>query len=173
MFGTLSLHASARHFLRCKRDQESSCQPEQITCVPCSPSGAVPVEKDVALDCCKIRKCDIYNVIGVIKCLHMATKLQLPGELLQVIGKRVRTQRLAQGLPMRELAAMAGLSLGALRHLETDGHCSLETLVRTVQALGLAGELDDLFVLQRQSIAKMERAEAAQQRQRAPRRSKS
>ena len=84
----------------------------------------------------------------------------------------MRAQRLAQGLPQRELAQMAGLSLGALRKLEGSGQSSLETLVRVVQALGLAGELEDLFVLQRQSIAQMEQAEAARQRQRAPRRKK-
>jgi transcriptional regulator with XRE-family HTH domain len=85
----------------------------------------------------------------------------------------MRAQRLAQGLPQRELAQMAGLSLGALRKLESSGQCSLETLVRAVQALGLAGELEDLFALKRLSIAQMEQAEVANQRQRAPRRRQS
>lgn len=91
-------------------------------------------------------------------------------EILQTLGQRVRAQRLAQGLPQRELAQMAGLSLGALRKLEGSGQSSLETLVRAVQALGLVNELEDLFVLKRQSIAQMEQAEAVSQRQRAPRR---
>jgi hypothetical protein len=39
-----------------------------------------------------------------------------------------------------------------------------------VQALGLSAELDELFVLKRQSIAQMEQAQAVEQRQRAPRR---
>lgn len=90
-------------------------------------------------------------------------------EVLQALGQRLRAQRLAQGLPQHALAEMAGLSLGALRKLESSGQSSLETLVRTVQALGLVNELEDLFVLQRQSIAQMALAEAASQRQRAPR----
>ncbi len=65
---------------------------------------------------------------------------------------------------------MAGLSLGALRKLESNGQSSLETVIRVVQALGLVDELEELFVLKRQSIAQMEQAEAADQRQRAPRR---
>jgi len=93
-----------------------------------------------------------------------------PGEILRVLGERLRTQRLAQGLPQRELAQMAGLSLGALRKLESSGQSSLETLVRAVQALGLTHELEDLFVLKRQSIAQMEKTETANQRQRARRR---
>ena len=64
---------------------------------------------------------------------------------------------------------MAGLSLGALRKLETDGQCSLETLVRAAQALGLLEALEDLFVLKRQSIAQMEQVEVVRRRQRAPR----
>ena len=88
-------------------------------------------------------------------------------QILAVLGARLRAQRLAQNLPQRELALMAGLSLGALRKLEATGQTSLETLVRVVQALGLAGELDDLFVLKRASIAQMEQAEVAQLRKRA------
>ena len=65
---------------------------------------------------------------------------------------------------------MAGLSLGALRKLESSGQCSLETVVRVIQSLGVVDELEDLFVLKRQSIAQTERAELATQRQRAPRR---
>jgi len=84
--------------------------------------------------------------------------------------KVARAQRLAQGVPQRELAQMAGISPGALRKLEHSAQSSLETLVRTAQALGLVNELDDLFVFKRQSIAQMEKAQAADQRQRAPRR---
>lgn len=91
-------------------------------------------------------------------------------EILQTLGHRLREHRLAQNLPQSRLAGMAGLSLGALRNLESSGHCSLDTLVAVVQALGLTGELGDLFVLKRQSIAQMEQAEAARKRQRASRR---
>lgn len=103
----------------------------------------------------------------------MALDLATPVEILQTLGGRLRLQRLAQNLSQRELARMAGLSLGAVRKLEHDGQCSLETLVRALQALGLLGELEELFVLRRQSIAQMELAEQARQRQRAPRRRRS
>ena len=100
----------------------------------------------------------------------MSLNLAPSREIRQVLGQRVRAQRLAQGLPQRELAQMAGLSLGALRKLESTGQSSLETLIRAVQALGLVDELESLFVLKRQSIAQMEQAQAVEQRQRAPRR---
>lgn len=100
----------------------------------------------------------------------MSLVLQPTAELLQTLGQRLRSQRLAQALPQRELAQMAGLSLGALRKLEGSGQCSLETLIRVVQALGLVDELEHLFVPRRQTIAQMELAEGVQQRQRAPRR---
>lgn len=100
----------------------------------------------------------------------MSFNLMPASEVLQALGLRVRTQRLAQGVPQRELAQMAGLSLGALRKLENSGQSSLETLVRAAQALGLMDELEQLFMLKRQSIAQMEKAEAVSQRQRAPRR---
>ena len=99
----------------------------------------------------------------------MSFILSLPNEILCELGARLRMQRLAQSLSQRELAHMAGLSLGALRKLETDGQCSLETLVRAAQALGLLEALEDLFVLKRQSIAQMEQVEVVRRRQRAPR----
>ncbi len=100
----------------------------------------------------------------------MAFTLSLTTEILQALGARLRAQRLAQALSQRDLAQMAGLSLGALRKLEHDGRCSLETLVRVVQALGLVDELAGLFLLKRESIAQMEQAAAVGRRQRAPRR---
>ena len=100
----------------------------------------------------------------------MAFTLATAHEILQALGQRVRAQRLAQALSQQDLARMAGLSLGALRKLESNGQSSLETVIRVVQALGLVDELEELFVLKRQSIAQMEQAEAADQRQRAPRR---
>lgn len=100
----------------------------------------------------------------------MTFQLSSPLEILHTLGQRLRAQRLAQSLTQREVAQRAGLSLGALRKLETDGQCSLETWVRVAQTLGLLEELNDLFVLKRQSIAQMEQAQQAQRRQRAPRR---
>lgn len=100
----------------------------------------------------------------------MAFVLSVPAEIMSVLGTRLRAQRLAQALSQRDLAQMAGLSLGALRKLEHDGQCSLETLIRVIQALGLVEELEDLFVLKRQSIVQMEQTEAVSQRKRAPRR---
>lgn len=100
----------------------------------------------------------------------MSLGLAPTDEILLTLGQRLRAQRLAQGVSQQELAQMAGLSLGALRKLESSGQCSLETFVRTVQALGLIDELETLFVLKRQSIAQMEQAELAHRRQRAPRR---
>lgn len=96
--------------------------------------------------------------------------LLTPAELCAELGRRLRAQRLAQGLAQEVLAARAGVSGGALKKLEKDGQAQVLTLVRVVHALGLGAELAPLFRLQLQaSIADMERAQAAQ-RKRAPRR---
>jgi len=112
----------------------------------------------------------VYNAISRLSAIKMSFNLNSPAEIQRILAERLRLQRLAQGLPQRELAAMAGLSLGALRKLEKSGQCSLQTLLRAVQALGLSAELEDLFVLRRQTIAEMEAAEQVVQRRRAPRR---
>lgn len=89
-------------------------------------------------------------------------------EILRELGERLRQQRLAQQLSQQDLAQMAGLALGTVKKLEHSGVSSLATVVRVVQALGLANDLQGLFVLQRNSIAQMVHA-AQSQRQRAPR----
>lgn len=100
----------------------------------------------------------------------MTFTLATPEDIMCALGARLREQRLAQALSQLDLSQMAGLSLGAVRKLERDGQCSLETLIRAAHALGVTAELEDLFLLKRQSIAQMKQAEAASQRQRAPRR---
>lgn len=98
----------------------------------------------------------------------MDPALATPNEILHELGGRLRQQRLAQQLSQQELAAMAGVALGTIKKLENSGGSSLETVVRVVQALGLADELQPLFVLKRNSIAQMLQA-AQPLRQRAPR----
>ena len=95
--------------------------------------------------------------------------LSTPAEIGRELGARLRAQRLAQELTQDELARRAGLSGSTIKALESKGQASLGSLLHVVLALGLADELQGLFVLKLQSIAQMERAERAQ-RQRAPRR---
>jgi transcriptional regulator with XRE-family HTH domain len=89
-------------------------------------------------------------------------------EILQELGARLRAQRLAQSLTQQQLADMASVSLGTIKTLERSGSSSLETLVRVVQALGLADDLASLFELKLDSIAHMQALSQAQ-RQRASR----
>ncbi|PPU78209.1 MULTISPECIES: helix-turn-helix domain-containing protein [Xanthomonas] len=96
-------------------------------------------------------------------------------ELMEVLGQRLRSQRIAQSLTQSELATRAGVSGSAIKTLESTGATTLETMVRIVHALGLVDALADLFSLQpTASIAAMEKAQAAQrQRVRHPLRSAS
>lgn len=80
------------------------------------------------------------------------------------LGLRLRAQRLAQDLKQAELAARAGVSTGTVRNLEHKGQASLESLLRIVGALGLAGGLAELFVLRSNSIKEMEATSAGRQR---------
>lgn len=89
-------------------------------------------------------------------------------EIRLELGRRLRTQRLAQGLSQVELAQRAGIGVNTLKLLEGKGKCTFENFIRTVLGLGLADQLQSLLLLQIDSIAQMERAEQAR-RIRAPR----
>lgn len=91
-------------------------------------------------------------------------------EIARELGSRLKSARLALGLAQSELAARAGVARGTIATLENSGQSSLASMVQVVQALGLASELQNLFVPQPASIAAMERQAQARARQRAPRR---
>ncbi len=99
----------------------------------------------------------------------MVFMLSSVSEIQATLGQRLRRQRLAQGWTQRELADRSGVSLGTVRHLESTGSCTLESLIRIVQCLGLVRELEGVFELKHSSIAQMQAAEQVQARQRAPR----
>lgn len=95
-----------------------------------------------------------------------------PDEIAQVLARRLKTARLAQGLQQSALALRAGVSEGTIKTLENKGKSTVASLIRVAQALGLAQDLQQTFVLQVHSIADMEQAHQAS-RQRAPRQPRS
>ncbi len=97
-----------------------------------------------------------------------AFKQRNPVTLTREIGQRMRGFRLAKGWTQEELAARSGIALSTLKLFETKGQGSFQRLVRMAVALGVDGELRELFArpLAMESIEAVKRRE----RQRAPRR---
>jgi transcriptional regulator with XRE-family HTH domain len=91
-----------------------------------------------------------------------------PAAITRQLGERLRGFRLAKGWTQQELAERSGVALSTLKLLESQGRGSFQRLVRVAVALGIDGELRDLFAkpASMESIAAVKRAE----RQRAPRR---
>lgn len=61
------------------------------------------------------------------------------------IGRRLEALRLAQNVSQAELAAEAGISRRTVTRLEAGEGISLDTLIRVMRALGIAGRLDALI----------------------------
>lgn len=97
-----------------------------------------------------------------------AFRLRNPDALVQSLGRRLRSQRLAKGWTQQELAERAGVSLSTLKLMEQQGKGSLQRLAKITVVLGLDGDLRGLFLGQRsfESIEAVERTK----RQRAPQR---
>lgn len=89
-------------------------------------------------------------------------------EVALAIGVRIKAYRLFRGQRQADLAASAGVALATLKALENQGTCTLSSLIQIVRALGLEGELQNLFAIPKPlSIAAME-AQAQAPRKRAP-----
>ena len=58
-----------------------------------------------------------------------------PEELESTVGENIRALRLQKNLSQDSLAAQAGVSMSALRHLESGQGANLTTFIRIVRAL--------------------------------------
>jgi len=65
-------------------------------------------------------------------------------ELEERLGDRLRELRILKNLDQRALAARAGISLNAVRHLETGQGARVHSLLKVLRALGRADWLETL-----------------------------
>ena len=92
-----------------------------------------------------------------------------PEELALAVGENIRTLRLQKDLTQQSLSAQAGVSLTALRHLES-GQANLATLIRVVRALDKQGWLESLAPTATINPLHMAPSHAARQRARSMKR---
>jgi transcriptional regulator with XRE-family HTH domain len=71
-------------------------------------------------------------------------EFKTPEELQIALGERVRRLRLACNVDQRTTAGKAGISEKALRNLESGHGSTVETLLRTLKALGYVRGIDAL-----------------------------
>ena len=67
-----------------------------------------------------------------------------PEETLANLGDSFKAFRIRRGLDQKKLAARAGISLGALSHLENGQGSTLLSFVKVLRALGLQNGLQQL-----------------------------
>ncbi len=68
-----------------------------------------------------------------------------PRHIEAELGRRVEAARLAANISQAQLAAEAGIARRTVSRLENGEGVSLQTLIRVLRALGLAGRLDALL----------------------------
>lgn len=66
-------------------------------------------------------------------------------ELNQKLADRVRNIRRRRSISQQKLANISGVSYGSIKRFEQTGQISLLSLTRIAMALGIAGELRNLF----------------------------
>lgn len=94
--------------------------------------------------------------------MHPALTTQ---ELQAEIGRQVRALRLAANLSQGDLARQAGVALGALKSLESDGNATVRTLTSVALCLGRREWLLGLQPAQTHTPARLR---AGKPRRRAP-----
>jgi transcriptional regulator with XRE-family HTH domain len=71
-------------------------------------------------------------------------EFRTPEELQIALGERIRKLRLSRNIDQRATAGKAGISEKALRNLESGHGSTVQTLVRTLKALGYLQGIDIL-----------------------------
>jgi transcriptional regulator with XRE-family HTH domain len=91
-----------------------------------------------------------------------------PVALAAAVGSRLKNLRLAKGWTQEELAERSGVAISTLKLLEAKGQGSFQRLIRVAIALGVDGELRELFS-QNEAMESIEAIKLSERR-RAPRR---
>ncbi len=92
-------------------------------------------------------------------------------DLCLEFARRVKAQRMRLGISQPELAERSGIALGTVSGFEKTGRATLDTLFRILLTLGLAKEMESLFLQQPTSISELKDA-TKPARQRVPRKRK-
>jgi transcriptional regulator with XRE-family HTH domain len=75
--------------------------------------------------------------------------LLIPGlgapAVVEVLGRRLRAERLAQNLSQSELAARAGITVWTLQRIEAGANVGIEAVIALALALRLDSDLHALF----------------------------
>lgn len=87
-------------------------------------------------------------------------------EIVELLGQRLKQERLLREWTQAELARRADVGLTTISNLEAGRNVSFETLVKVAMVLGHTQELSELFEPNVQSLADMQRLEHAKTRQR-------
>lgn len=69
-----------------------------------------------------------------------------PSEISEILGKRLKQQRLHQNLTQAELAQKAGIGLSTVARIESGEGGTLDNVIRYAMSAGLVNEFAELFV---------------------------
>ena len=87
-----------------------------------------------------------------------------PGEVVERLCARLRSERLAQEMTQADLAGRAGIGTNTLSNLEAGRNVGFEVVVRVAMALGRIKELEGLFLPRLESIEDIRRYENSAKR---------
>lgn len=82
----------------------------------------------------------------------MDLSLSKPSEVVELLGERLRKERLFQQMTQAEVAARAGVGVNTLSNLEAGRSVTFENLIRVAMVLGRSSELEALFKPQLDSL---------------------
>lgn len=94
-----------------------------------------------------------------------------PDEIVKSLCERLRQERIRRQFTQAELAQRAGVGVNTVSNLEAGRNVGFEVVVRVAMVLGLARELENLFLPQLESLDDLRRFEASASRQRIRKRS--
>lgn len=94
----------------------------------------------------------------------MILGLYSPSQIAAELSSRLRKHRIAQKFTQAELAGRVGVSKATIVNMEAGKNVAFETVIAVVQVLGLAVQLEDLFVYRPRTIEDLEKISDLPQR---------
>lgn len=101
----------------------------------------------------------------------MDLNFKKPDEIVKTLCERLRQARIRRQFTQAELAQRAGVGVNTVSNLEAGRNVGIDVVVRVAMVLGLAHELEVLFMPQLESLEDLRRFETSATRQRIRKRS--
>lgn len=96
-----------------------------------------------------------YYHLNMSDYINMRFDFYTPSEISNILGERLKTQRLALNLTQAAAADKVGIGVSTVARIESGQGCTLDNVIRLAIALGMINHFSELFDIKPTNIEEL------------------